>query len=230
MLVVFDVDDTLVDHSGAASQAALLLIRRYGAILPYTEDEFVGLWHAAADRHFAAYNAGECSYQEQRRRRIRDFFGGDLTDQEADSLFAVYLAGYERFWALFPDVLPCLDALDGRRLAIISNNHSEPTRLKLARTGIEQRFEDLVTPDVAGVSKPDAGIFDTLCARRGVDPAACVYVGDKLESDAGAAQAAGWRGIWLDRGGTGTPPGDGITTIHDLGALPCLLTNGRSSC
>ena len=228
MLVVFDVDDTLVDHSGAASQAALLLIRRYGAVLPYADDEFVGLWHDAADRHFAAYNAGECSYQEQRRRRIRDFFGGDLTDQEADNLFAVYLVGYERFWALFRDVLPCLDALDGRRLAIISNNHSEPTRLKLARTGIEQRFEDVVTPDVAGVSKPDAGIFDATCARLDVEPAACVYVGDKLDSDARAAQAAGWRGIWLDRSGTGTPLSDGIMAIHDLTALPHVLSNGRS--
>ncbi len=223
MLVVFDIDDTLIDHSGAAAQAARLLFEQYRDVLAFASSEaFAEAWITASNRHFAAYNAGECSYQEQRRRRIRSFFGADLDDQAADDLFAVYLVGYERSWALFPDVLPCLDALRGIPLAALSNNDSGPTRLKLVRTGIADRFLDVITPDVAGVSKPDAGIFQALCARLDVDPAACIYVGDQLVSDAQAAQAAGWRGIWLDRAGARN--GDhGLTVIPDLAALADAL-------
>ncbi len=227
MPIFFDVDDTLIDHHSAAEKGALALYRRHMARLSValSEDEFLARWHESAERHFAAFAAGECSYQEQRRRRIRDFFGAELSDAEADALFGVYLAEYERGWALFPDVLLCLDALQGETLGVISNNATSATLGKLQATGIARRFAVIMTVDVAGVGKPDPVIFRAACAQAGAVAAHCVYVGDKLDTDALAAQRAGLQGVWLNRRAE-RPQGDPqVLEIRSLLELPKLLRN-----
>ena len=223
MVILFDVDDTLIDHSSAERKAALLFYRRFCDQLAGLDDvSFCMRWHAAAERHFAAYNAGECSYQEQRRRRIREFLGPALSDQAADELFTVYLVNYEASLALFPDALPCLDVLRGR-LGIISNNGSDATWLKLERMQIADRFAVVVTPDTIGVSKPDRRIFEAACARLDVSPGGAAFVGDKLTTDARAAANAGLTGVWLNRQREDELESDGLIVIHDLRELLPLV-------
>jgi putative hydrolase of the HAD superfamily len=79
---------------------------------------------------------------------------------------------------------------------------------------------------MVGIGKPDPRIFEVTCAQLGLSPADCVYVGDRLETDALAAQAAGLRGIWLDRGLYVPAEVDsaGISVIHDLRELKALLS------
>lgn len=225
MPILFDVDDTLVDHSGAERAAALHFLRRFSSVLPYAEEEFVALWHRATEKHFASFNAGECSYQEQRRRRIREFFGPGVDDASADALFEVYHVAYRQNWRVFPDVLPCLDALTGERLGIVSNNSTQATLTKLERTGLAERFAAVTTPDDAGASKPDARIFRAACARLGAPPERCIYVGDRLDDDAHAARDAGLTGVWINRAGEGDLTDDAgrIIVIRDLRELPSLL-------
>lgn len=217
-IVVFDIDDTLVDHRRAELQASLLFLRRFADQLAYSEEAFPQIWHDTAELHFRAFLDGECDYETQRRRRIRAFFGADLSDAEADDLFRAYLDGYEASWQLFPDVLPCLAALDGATLSIISNNGETQSREKLAWFGLEDRFVDFVTPDIAGVSKPERGIFDLARVRLGVTPDQLVYVGNRLDTDAQAAQAAGWRGVWINRD-SAPVENAGVIVIDDLRAV-----------
>lgn len=228
MPVFFDVDDTLIDHHRAAEEGARMLYRRHAdrLAIALAEDEFLARWHQAAERHFAAYAAGECSYQEQRRRRIRDLFGARLSDEEADALFAVFLAEYERGWALFPDVLPCLDELQGEMLGVISNNATAATVNKLRATGIANRFAVIMTVDVAGVGKPDPAIFLAACAQANVAPSQCLYIGDKYETDALAAQQAGLIGVWLNRRGETVNGGPALPQIASLLELPALVRSG----
>lgn len=218
--VVFDVDDTLIDHSEAERQAAILFRRQYDGVLPGAEAAFPARWHAVAEKHFDAYAAGECSFQEQRRRRIREFFGAGLDDAEADRIFAVYLRFYEESWAAFPDVLPGLDGLPGVSMGVLSNSSADSSRMKLEAAGIAARFGCIVTPEIVRAAKPGAAIFQYACIQMTVSPDECVYVGDRLETDALAAQAAGLTGIWLNR--RDELPGEiprGIVMIRDLRAL-----------
>ncbi len=221
MFIIFDIDDTLIDHSGAEYRASLLFLTHFRNALPYTEAEFPQVWHDTAALHFGAFLRAECGYQEQRRRRIRAFFGAGISDVEADEVFGVYLAGYRASWWLFPDVLPCLNTLRERdhTLAIISNNGLAQSRGKLEHMGLLDRFADVVTPDVVGVSKPEPGIFAAACARLNASPDVCVYVGDNLESDARGALRAGWRGVWVNRDGAGTRDVTEVIVIDDLRAL-----------
>jgi len=127
MAVFFDIDDTLLDHEAAARAGAAALHRSLAAAAPV--EQFVAAWAAALDRNFPRYLAGELTFQGQRRERIREVVDGGLTDEAADSVFAGYQQAYEAAWTLFPDVLPCLDALSHGRVGIISNGKANAGRL-----------------------------------------------------------------------------------------------------
>jgi putative hydrolase of the HAD superfamily len=218
--ILFDIDATLMDHEGAfrAGTAAL-----HGHSVAHTDlADFTARWSAAHERNFDRFLAGELTHEEQRRARVRDTFGESVTDAEAEQLFGVYVGAYENAWALFDDVLHCLDALGGYRLGVISNGQSVQQRAKLARLGIADRFAHVTVSQDCGAAKPDSRIFRHVCERCGIEPAAAVYVGDRYDVDAEGARRAGLTGIWLDRARTASLGHVG-PVIHSLVELPPLV-------
>ncbi len=220
MLILFDIDDTLVDHSVAFHQALAALHRHCESELSL--DGFIDACTAAHSRHFARYVAGTLSYDEQRRARIRETCGGALSDQEVDELFAVYLHQYEECWRLYDDVLPCLDRLADHQLGVISNGQSEQQRKKLARLNIADRFDYVLISEECNWAKPQVEIFAHAlsCLRQDAD--AALYVGDRYELDAAPARRAGLCGVWLDRHRSASER-DHLPTIGSLLELPQLV-------
>lgn len=202
MLVLFDLDDTLLDHAAALRSAATLLHGTVGSSMSL--EEFLARWDEALERHFARYLAGEVSYQGQRRDRVRELIDASLSDEAADRLLTSYLAEYAASWSLYPDALPCLDALAEHRLGVITNGQGDQQRSKLTKTGIMDRFECVLISEECGFAKPDSMIFLRACSLLGERPENTVYVGDRYDLDAQAARMAGLRGVWLDRKGNAT--------------------------
>lgn len=199
-MLFFDIDDTLVTHGQAQRQAAGLFWEAFADRLPYSQEDFPAVWDAVMQKHFAAFAAGEVSFGEHRRRRMQEIFASTLIDDEAEQFFGVYLRHYEAKWALFEDVLPCLDALRPFPLGIISNGNGRQQRRKLKRLGVADRFSVVVISEEVGVWKPKPEIFQEACRQAGEAPGDCVHIGDSLATDALASQSAGRRGVWLNRG------------------------------
>jgi putative hydrolase of the HAD superfamily len=180
-----------------------------------------------------AFFHGLASYEEQRRRRIRELFAESepaLADAAADRRLALYLEHYRCGWCLFDDVLPCLEALRGYTLGIISNGGAARQRQKLRQTGIRHHFRAVVVSEEVGVAKPSPEIFRAACRLAGCRPADGVYVGDRLDTDVRGSGAVGMRGIWLNRHGAGAAAD--VETVHRLTELedrlrPCC-TAGRA--
>lgn len=76
-----------------------------------------------------------------------------------------------------------------------------------------------------GIEKPDPRIFLEAARRAGRAPEECVYVGDRLETDALAAGRAGMTGVWLDRAGRERAP-EGVAAIRGLGEPSRLVGAG----
>jgi putative hydrolase of the HAD superfamily len=219
MLILFDIDETLVDHYSAFDAGTRALYASGAFDMPHAE--FAARWSAAHRRSFDRYLRGELSYEQQRRERVRDALGAPLGDAEADRLFDVYLTVYEASWRLFDDALACLDALAAHRLGVVSNGQSRQQRAKLARLGVADRFEHVVISEECAWAKPAPQIFLHACAAAGESPATALHVGDSYELDASAARQAGLAGVWLDRHGAATaahmPPS--IATLAELPGL-----------
>jgi putative hydrolase of the HAD superfamily len=223
MLILFDVDDTLLDDATATREAVDALREHLELGVPVLE--FRTRWFDSLRRHFARYITGQVDFQEQRRARIRDALAADLSDLDADEIFDVYLSVYEQKWALFADVLPCLDALGAHRLGIVSNGNAQQQRRKLSRLGIVDRFSCVVVSEDCGWAKPDARIFARACELGNATPPNVVHVGDRRDIDALGAARAGLRAVWLDR--CGSDPAEqvslDITRLTTLAELPTLV-------
>jgi len=199
--VFFDLDETLLDDTGAKRAYLPQLFVAWRERLPHSqESDFDDAWRTALDLHFERHLRGEITYVEQRRERMRDVFRARLSDEVCDALTQEFLRIYEANWRLFDDVVPVLDALRHRPLGIITNGLEQQQRQKLEVLGILDRFAVLVASDSARMSKPDPRIFHHAAQAIGARPEACVHVGDDWQKDVEGALAAGFRPIWLIRG------------------------------
>ncbi len=223
-MIFFDLDGTLLDHDAAERRG----IQAFATVFGLEDPDFVARWRDASERHMDRFLAGEIDFAGQRRLRVQKLLGRRLSDTEAAEIFHVYLDAYERAWQLYPDVLPCLQRLEGTRLGVITNGQREQQLKKLEATAILSRFALVVTSEDAGAAKPDPETFGAACDRAGVPPAACTYIGDRLETDARAAARAGLRGIWLDRTASG-PDAAGIDVIGSLSELHRRLATAGAS-
>ncbi|MFF2655404.1 HAD family hydrolase [Streptomyces sp. NPDC058045] len=223
--VVWDVDDTLFDYTGADRAALSGYLAAQGR--EAGDGDVLLRWREITEIHWARFAAGETDYEGQRRDRVREFLGERMTDTEAEDWFGGYLEHYRRAWALFPDAVPALDALAGLcRHAVLSNSslsHQDP---KLRALGVRDRFEAVLCAAELGIAKPRPAAFHAACDALRLPPDQVAYVGVHPEIDGRGAAEAGLHSFWLDRLGAadGRPrPRSGVHRIASLAELPPLL-------
>jgi putative hydrolase of the HAD superfamily len=205
--VLFDVDGTLVDHQSATDAAVEEMLPPRPASSPVELKRATSRWKELQDWAMERYLAGDLTFAEQRRVRVKQFVDelgmGAWSDRQVDAWFSRYLDRYEAAWKVYEDVPPALAALTaehaGLRLGVITNGDADQQRRKLCRTGLTSLLDHFTTSSEVGAAKPDPRIFVTACTRLGLRADQVVYIGDRLETDAQAAAAAGLHGVWLDR-------------------------------
>jgi putative hydrolase of the HAD superfamily len=219
--VLLDLDGTLVDHESAVGDALRGWLPSLG--VPAT-DEVLASWAVIQERHLIAWRERRVSFQEQRRRRLRDFLptvGVSFVDDEEslDRLFDGYLRRYEKAWRAFDDVDDALVAIAraGLTTAVLTNGTVEQQTGKLARVGLLGRVGPVYTAEDIGSAKPDPRAYLTACDRLGLPPSAVLNVGDRVDLDVEGARAAGLQAVHLDRNGQGgVPSGWRIRSLREL--------------
>ena len=214
-MVFFDIGGVMYDDSVYARSWQLAL-RESGA--RFTDEEFQ-----------AEYAAARAAQSESFRRRLTKRFLG------SDEDLAAVEARAARYWAypphaLYPDVVPCLEALEGAfRLGVIAN---QPTSVRGAmdRDGLSPFFEVWGVSDDLGLQKPDPKLFSHVLYTAGVSPARTVMIGDRLDYDVRPARTAGMRAIWMLRGEAPDEPtpaqlAEADASARDLTEIPALLAS-----
>ncbi|MCU1498901.1 MAG: putative methyltransferase [Acidimicrobiales bacterium] len=225
--VSFDADDTLWDFT-AAMWAGLDIALAAGravdpeAVSRLTAEELHGLRDRLADE---AEASGERHRLAEIRRRsfVLALEGtGRAADASAtaDVMADAYFAHRHDEVALHPEVVRVVDELAGRYvLGLVTNGNTDAER-----SGLAGRFDFRLAADDIGIRKPDRRMFTMAAAAAGCHPAELVYVGDDLDKDVAASQAAGCRAVWLNRTGADRPPSiEPDATITDLTELPAVL-------
>jgi HAD superfamily hydrolase (TIGR01549 family) len=174
-----------------------------------------------SDEHLEAALRAEMSYYREHAHEGRDEASlADLRERCADlvsgqlgvGITADELVAAIRFDA-YDDAAPALRGLrrDGLRLVAVSNwDCSLPD--VLARVGLRELLDGVVSSAVAGHRKPDPGIFEPALQVAGVEPGEALHVGDTRDEDVEGARAAGIRALLIDRDGDG---GD-ISSLADI--------------
>ncbi|MFG1975542.1 HAD family hydrolase [Nonomuraea fuscirosea] len=186
-LALFDLDRTLIDLDAA--------FRRWGE--EFAEQQHLSLedlvWLVSQDRVTHPHREAFFS-------KVREHFA--LPDS-VEELWAGYRRRMPNLVQCYPGVLTGLAGLRaaGWRVGIVTNGMADNQLGKLRRTGLADVVDGYAVSGVEGIRKPDARLFQIAAQRCGVSLAEGGWmVGDNLVADIAGGQAAGLRGIWVDRG------------------------------
>jgi putative hydrolase of the HAD superfamily len=201
--VIFDLDDTLFDHTTSATRAIHAWVPELGGT---PSDELVAQWFLIERFNFDEWLAGRATHLGQRRGRLRDFLPlidhpVPTTDEELDKVFAGFLSAYRSTWTAFPDAEPALEVArsNGWRIGVLTNGSTTQQNAKLTAIGLAELIDVVSTSESLGFSKPAPQAYHLTCEALGVDPADTLMIGDNLELDVVAARSAGLHAEHLDR-------------------------------
>jgi putative hydrolase of the HAD superfamily len=235
--VIFDLGGTLVDWPDWEEDAPRRWAMSYDylvSVLPHNgwpeRDEYVKAMHDAELAHWQRVDQDHWSGPPS--GLLHDGFrrlGRHVHEKE----LVVALDGYARAvdgWAIvFSDSRETLRTLRDRgyRLGLLSNTWwaAEWHNADLAAHGLGEFLDELVYTSDLPHSKPHPSVFQEVAQRLGVEPAACVMVGDRQVDDIGGALGAGIRAVWKQNDRP-WPRAEHLTpsaTIRTLAELPLLL-------
>ena len=204
-LVIFDLDDTLIDFASTRENA----YRRLAGHLQEQGIDSAAFLRGCADCErplFALFEQGRLSREAYRERRFAEpLLHMGVTPDEAlvARLNRLFMDCVNDAPLLYPDVLPVLQALRARgvRTALLTNGPADGQRRKLEASGLGQQVDHVAIGEETGFSKPLAAAFRGVVERFSLLPGEALMVGDSPELDYEAALQAGLAGLLLDRAG-----------------------------
>lgn len=133
---------------------------------------------------------------------------------------------------LYPDALPCLEALSGAgyRVGVVGN---QPARTDALFEALGVPLALVASSASLGVEKPDPAFFRAIAERLDLPTAAIAYVGDRVDNDVRPAADAGMAAIFLRRGpwawiqAPELDPPEATAVIGSLTELPAVLAGLR---
>lgn len=199
-VLLFDIDNTLLDFSAGAMQAMEEIFLEAG--LPYAPEMFT-VFQVENDKLWArlGLEADGAAMEDAFRVRLHES--------------AVPVPGAS-------DVLAQLHGK--HRLCAASNGPYAQQVNRLRRAGMLDAFERLFISGQLGAEKPSGVFFDRCLAQLpGVRPEQCLMIGDSLTADIAGGRAAGMQTCWFDptdRGAALPPQADWrITRLEELLAI-----------
>lgn len=213
MIIVFDLDGTLIDSAPDICAAGNTVLAAEGAP-PMSLAEATGFIGGGAPLLIERMIAARGLEPERHDAMLSRFL--ELYDD------AVHLT------QLFPGVEACLEKLawDGHALGICTNKPESPARAVLDHFGLLPRFGTILGGDTLKVKKPDPVPLITCIAALGGGRA--LYVGDS-EVDAETAERAGVPFALFTRGYRNTPV-DALPhaqAFDDFADLPGVIATYR---
>jgi putative hydrolase of the HAD superfamily len=252
--VLFDLDDTLIVDEAVSREAFEAVSRyardRHGAeaerFAREAAEQAKTLWQAGPCHEFCrslGISAFECLWGrfegEGELSELRNWalsfreqvFDHALREQMIESaegsrdLAEVFSRERRLLQRLMPDARETLTRLSAKyALGMLTNGAPDLQREKIAASGLESLFNEVVVSGVYGIGKPRPEIFLHLTDRLGIPPSEAVMVGNSLERDIAGARIAGITSIWLKVAGSEEYSDvEPDFSIRGLVELPALL-------
>jgi putative hydrolase of the HAD superfamily len=210
--VIFDLDDTLHDDTGAYKKSALHVARYVADRYAIDAAKLAASYTSQAEAFWEEFSSHSLKLKDQGLRarfwgRALAEFG--ISDRHlAGWCSFVYSEMRDRHLRLFPGVTEMLSHLRGRgmKLGLLTNGLAQTHRSKIVRLGLENLFDGVFLADEVGMVKPDPRVFLHACSRLGTSADKAVMVGDRYERDIVGAREAGLFTVWVNSRRDSLPP------------------------
>ncbi len=186
MLLLVDLDNTLVDRATAFNSWASGFVRSLGGSAAETS------WLIAADRD--GYEP-----RESRARAIEERFESGLGIQAL-----VRMLLFDHVTQMTMDAATTTALQNAReagwKIGVVTNGTTEQQTRKVREVGLGPFVDSVVISEAVGVKKPDAEIFRIAAGRLGSSTSGGWMIGDHPTADIAGGSAAGLKTGWVSRG------------------------------
>ncbi|MEP1963806.1 HAD-IA family hydrolase [Tateyamaria sp.] len=211
--VIFDLDGTLADTSGDLLASANVCFRDMGL------GDVLGSQDAGV-----ALRGGRAMLRKGLERV------GQLDDAVIDRYYPMLLEAYGAaicvHTTLYPGAMEAIATLKshGHAVGICTNKPEALAEQLMTDLGVRDQFGSLVGADTLPVRKPNPEPLFEATRRLGVDPRACLLVGDS-DTDRNTARAAGVPSVLVTFGPSGEDMAalDPEALLDDYAALPSVV-------
>lgn len=201
LILLFDVDDTLLDFAKSERRSIILTLRRFG--LPETE-EIVAAYSEINLACWKLLEDNKITRKQLDRLRFDILFERfGITGADSVAAGACYRKELSSSAYVIRGCRAMLARLAATDRLFIVTNGAEATQLKrLKKAGLDGFFEKIFYSETVGYAKPYRQFFDFVEAEiDGWDRSRAVLIGDSLTSDIAGAAGAGITSVWFNRSG-----------------------------
>lgn len=181
-VILFDIDDTLLDFPRSEREALCEALLMHGVAL---DDEMIATYHKINYELWRALERGEITREVLMTRRFEDFakFYGFAIDscRVADD----YLDCLSKKVYFIDGARELLAALYGKvKMYIVTNGLERVQTGRYALSGFDKIFDGMFISQVVGANKPDPRFFEHVASHvEGFEKERALLVGDSLTSD-----------------------------------------------
>lgn len=202
-LLLFDLDDTLYDHTHAARCGLRYVQGRFAKLQPFSLTELENTFFELLEAMHVRILRGEVEAETGRILRFQQFlnhYGHPLTFDEAATIARSYKVRYLQSQQAVPGARELLAALKpGFTIGIVSNNFTVQQWQKLKIIRLDSLVDFMVTSEDVSVPKPDPAMFYRALEIARATPEQTLVIGDSWRSDVVGANRARLRVIWFNR-------------------------------
>ncbi len=197
-ILLFDLDDTLLDFAANEADSLKRLFREHGLDLSH---ELFQIYSAVNKRLWSDYEKGLIPLSEVLKTRFTHTLLNIGQTGDGSAWEARYRALLGEGAQLMDGALElCRSLSASHRLFVITNGVTETQISRLKRAGLTDYFEDVFTSQSIGYQKPSKEFFDYVTTHI-TDFRACesLVIGDSLSTDIKGGITAGIDTCWLNR-------------------------------
>ncbi|MEI8130701.1 MAG: HAD family hydrolase [bacterium] len=201
--VLFDLDETLSDHSYSLERAFRVLESEFPILTTQPMPVLMDLYRESLDETFVDYLAKKITYVEAKEKRVAVFFkklGVNLSEVELQKFIVLYKSAYDSDRRATLGTIKTLTILRerGYKIGVVTNGEEDHQTAKLKEIGIEKLVDVLIASGAVGFAKPDPEIFRIALERMQAKKEEAIMIGDNLENDVCGAIRYGIRALYYN--------------------------------
>ncbi|MFC4812328.1 YjjG family noncanonical pyrimidine nucleotidase [Paenibacillus sp. GCM10023250] len=222
-ILLFDLDDTLLDFGANETESLTRLFRQYGYASP---DELFRHYHIVNKQLWAEYENGTKTLDVVLNSRFSETMlrlGHVVDGSEWENLYRELLGEGEQIHmegAL--DVCRRLSAT--HRLFVVTNGITRTQIKRLKQSGLYEFFEDIFDSQSIGAQKPSPAFFDHVMQHiPNFNRHEALIIGDSLSTDIKGGLQAGIDTCWIDRKRSPQSGPQAVPSTYTISGLAELL-------
>lgn len=203
----FDLDHTLWDYDTNASETLIELYDKFELVrLGVTSAiDFRDIFFRENEKLWTAMDAGKINKHYLRNNRFRIVLSAAQADMKAvtdtflKEINQFFLTVCSKKTSVIKGAFEVLDFCKGKYdLHIITNGFEEVQATKLAHSGLDIYFGEVITSERAGHKKPNAGIYHYALKHTNAQLDYSLMIGDNLLTDIKGAREFGMDQVYFN--------------------------------